>query len=736
VSDHTSLDITDAITIEAWIDPSSVTGGTKSYTTTYNFVGVTSPSSGHIARYFEVDVEDPQDPPPNYGTPVEGTELNTLTTDGTSGGTPDTASQILDYAGNAEASAGQYDSISVGGLDDQRWGTVDPGANDNACLWFQLDIVEDPTDITQIDCKFEGYQDNNKDKGWFAIWNWHYSLWHVLEASMQTSDYDYTGTITVNPDHFVSSNGHILLIFFNEDVKQEVFCDYVEVKVTYTAAAGISKTDYGLGANNTIVYGTINGHTISASLSSGWNHVALTYANAKGTMRLYVNGSEDASQALSGAIRANAADLVIGDATSFAGLIDEVRILDYVRTGFNSGLVINEVCYWPSSGDEWVEMYNGGGSDINAVGYRFLDGDGNIYEVPAGPNYTVSPGEYVTIWFTDTPSTDDAGNWYTINGNPHSLGAGDLEGDGNSGGDRIYMYPNATTGYANLIDFIGWGSGDGNDTEAEAAGIWDMDAANPYVADDGEDYEVNGVQMYAGAALGLVDDGNDEEAKPDWTAYESGSHGGSNVTEEEFAVELMSFEAMPDDWAVKLSWRTEAEIDNDRWLITRSVGAVCVENPVEGGEPPTQGYEQIADLTAQGSLSDYTYLDTTVSLNTTYYYKLGDVETNGDTTWHGPVKATPRGKEWKLGLAEPYPNPFTEAVTIDYSVSGRSRNIKKPVRLSVYDMSGRLCEIIVDEKKPPGVYRASWTPANLSSGIYFFRMDADGAETKRVLLLK
>jgi hypothetical protein len=158
-----------------------------------------------------------------------------------------------------------------------------------------------------------------------------------------------------------------------------------------------------------------------------------------------------------------------------------------------------------------------------------------------------------------------------------------------------------------------------------------------------------------------------------------------------FAVELISFEAVPDDWAVKLIWITEAEIDNDRWLITRSVGAVRVENPVEGGEPPTQGYEQIADLVAQGSLSNYTYLDSTVTPNNTYWYKLGDVD--------------------------------TEVVTIDYSISGRSGARGMPVRLSVYDMSGRLCEILVDEEKSPGVYRASWTPANLSSGVYFFRMN-------------
>ncbi len=75
VSDATSLDITNAITIEAWVNPSSDSGGIKSYKISYDFDGITNPSSTHIARYFEIDVDDPDDAPPNYGSPVEGTEF-------------------------------------------------------------------------------------------------------------------------------------------------------------------------------------------------------------------------------------------------------------------------------------------------------------------------------------------------------------------------------------------------------------------------------------------------------------------------------------------------------------------------------------------------------------------------------------------------------------------------------------------------------------------------------------
>jgi len=69
--------------------------------------------------------------------------------------------------------------------------------------------------------------------------------------------------------------------------------------------------------------------------------------------------------------------------------------------------------------------------------------------------------------------------------------------------------------------------------------------------------------------------------------------------------------------------------------------------------------------------------------------------------------------------------------TINYVVKTRGN-----VRISLYDMTGRLFDILVDEAKPVGKYSLNISK-NLASGIYFIRMNsADGVYTTRMTVFK
>jgi len=83
-------------------------------------------------------------------------------------------------------------------------------------------------------------------------------------------------------------------------------------------------------------------------------------------------------------------------------------------------------------------------------------------------------------------------------------------------------------------------------------------------------------------------------------------------------------------------------------------------------------------------------------------------------------------------LEQNYPNPFNPSTKISYSIAQRSR-----VSLKIYDIMGREIETLIDKEQEKGVYEINYTPKNLSSGIYFYTLNAENyRETKKLIFLK
>jgi len=86
----------------------------------------------------------------------------------------------------------------------------------------------------------------------------------------------------------------------------------------------------------------------------------------------------------------------------------------------------------------------------------------------------------------------------------------------------------------------------------------------------------------------------------------------------------------------------------------------------------------------------------------------------------------------KFALSQNFPNPFNPVTSITYDLPQAVA-----VKLQVFDLSGRLVQTLVDEKKPAGHYSAIWSAQNVSSGIYFFRLSAgDFSAVKKCVKLK
>jgi hypothetical protein len=76
-----------------------------------------------------------------------------------------------------------------------------------------------------------------------------------------------------------------------------------------------------------------------------------------------------------------------------------------------------------------------------------------------------------------------------------------------------------------------------------------------------------------------------------------------------------------------------------------------------------------------------------------------------------------------VNLDQNYPNPFNPMTTVSFQLPAVS-----DVRLVVYDVLGREAAVLVDERKPAGEYRVRFDASALSSGVYFLKINARGAE--------
>ena len=77
-----------------------------------------------------------------------------------------------------------------------------------------------------------------------------------------------------------------------------------------------------------------------------------------------------------------------------------------------------------------------------------------------------------------------------------------------------------------------------------------------------------------------------------------------------------------------------------------------------------------------------------------------------------------------------YPNPFNPETTIRYALPQAGE-----VRLVVYDLLGHEVEILVDQSKPAGNHTVRFGAGNLASGLYVYRLQAQGKTIVRTMIL-
>ena len=90
----------------------------------------------------------------------------------------------------------------------------------------------------------------------------------------------------------------------------------------------------------------------------------------------------------------------------------------------------------------------------------------------------------------------------------------------------------------------------------------------------------------------------------------------------------------------------------------------------------------------------------------------------------------------KYSLSQNYPNPFNPTTKIDFELPHDGK-----VSILLFDISGREVGKLVNEILTAGYHTIQFNGSNLSSGMYFYRINADGGgqnftATKKLALIK
>lgn len=129
-----------------------------------------------------------------------------------------------------------------------------------------------------------------------------------------------------------------------------------------------------------------------------------------------------------------------------------------------------------------------------------------------------------------------------------------------------------------------------------------------------------------------------------------------------------------------------------------------------------------------------------LSSDSTYYWRVRTATNGGVSPWSEvfsfEIIITDVKDEKQIPteftLLQNYPNPFNPSTSIKYRVSSISN-----VSLKVYDVLGNEVATLVNEEKSAGSYEVNFNAAGLSSGIYFYKLQAGSlVETKKMILIK
>jgi len=163
---------------------------------------------------------------------------------------------------------------------------------------------------------------------------------------------------------------------------------------------------------------------------------------------------------------------------------------------------------------------------------------------------------------------------------------------------------------------------------------------------------------------------------------------------------------------VNLSWEETGDPDVNYYRLFRSTD--------EGFVP--------SEANAIGTTTSLEFVDDPAT-NLNYFYKVVAVDFSGNQgalSTELNVNLTSirndGGVPQEFALSQNYPNPFNPTTQIDFAIKNNAH-----VTLTVYNSIGQEVRTLMDQELTTGVYSVSFDGTGLSSGVYFYRIQATGS---------
>ncbi|MEJ2618021.1 MAG: T9SS type A sorting domain-containing protein, partial [Ignavibacteriaceae bacterium] len=131
----------------------------------------------------------------------------------------------------------------------------------------------------------------------------------------------------------------------------------------------------------------------------------------------------------------------------------------------------------------------------------------------------------------------------------------------------------------------------------------------------------------------------------------------------------------------------------------------------------------VGAITAINGNKNFVFTDKSIEEAAKYYYRIKLINKYGSYSYSQISEIMVMPAEYKL--YQNYPNPFNPSTTIKYALPFESR-----VEIIIYNMLGQKIEEFNEGVKAAGYYDLNWQPGNLSSGIYFYFIHAEGIDGK------